>query len=302
MFSRRQMGCCTHQPHTFFEYLILPTENFADMKGIKIWPVLLLGLITVLVGCGSGTEALSPEAYFAQTEAAYEKADSLSKADLAFVTTPEVNVMEKKWGGLVAYVADKPAVVRLIGYDGEKWHFLVDTANGKVLYAKQEGDKTMNRVAYASDSVVLALAVNEPVQLPAGDAKANPAALNRMVEALISAIQTDRDDLDDIANKARKERAQFIVYGKDGTWTMVVNPSTRQVMFTENGKEPRRFAYGSPSQNGEGASVYAFNSTSSSLNVILTTARCEYRGRNLPYTITLKDGGRSLSGCGLLLQ
>lgn len=262
---------------------------------------MLLPLVGILA-CGNEGGEVNPETYFAETEALYEKSDSLSKADLAFVTNPEVSAFGKNWGGIVAYLGDKPAIVRLVDNEGNKWHFLLDSTATKVLYVKQEGASSLNRVAYRGDSVAMALSVNDMVQLESGDPKASSSALSSLVGGLITAIRAERSDLDANANKARLERAQFIVYGKDDTWVMVVNPSTRQVVLTETGKEPRRFAYGSPSQNADGASIYAFNSTSGSLNATLTTQKCEYKGRNLPYTLTIKDGGRTLSGCGLLLQ
>jgi hypothetical protein len=190
-----------------------------------------------------------------------------------------------------------------------KWWIYADSATGKVFYFKEEiqkdGKKTLNRFAYNGDSMVMALASNDPYVSAYGDNdfRLKPAEVNTLMGETIAAVEQDLEVLSTEANTARKENAQFFATGGKGSWSLVINPSTSSVVYRVPGAEDRKFGYDVPVTGPKNESIYNFNSLNGKIEVSIFGKACgSSDGRSYPYTVVLMDGAKSSAGCGVLLQ
>lgn len=263
-----------------------------------------------LASCG-GETTVPAESFMAEAEAYANRVDEKVGSELAYRTVPEFQWADKDWNAMVGYRNGNPAVIRLLGLNGNKskWWMYPDSTSGKIVYLKEEveadGRIVRNRIAYRGDSVALALASNDPYvsQDPAGDIRLKAGEIDTFMKSLVEKVEQDLKELTPEANAARRENAQFFATGGKNSWMLVVNPSLSAVTFTEPGKEPRKFGYDVPRTNEANESVYSFGSLNGKLQLTVISKACNSSDdRKYPYTVVIKDGDRSLNGCGVLLQ
>ncbi len=275
-----------------------------------MWKNLSFLVLVFLVACGGDT-TVPAETFMAESEAYALRVDEKVGSELAYRSVPEFQWADKDWNAMVGYRNGKPAVVRLLGISGNmsKWWMYPDSTSGKIVYLKEEvqadGRVVRNRVAYRGDSVALALASNDPYvsEEPASDIRLKAAEIDAFMKSLIEKVEQDLKELTAEANAARRENAQFFATGGKNSWTLTVNPSISTVTFTEPGKEPRKFGYDVPRTNDANESVYSFGSLNGKIQLTVISKACNSSDdRKYPYTVVLKDGDRSLNGCGVLLQ
>ena len=275
-----------------------------------IWKNLSLIALVFLAACG-GENGVPAETFMAESEAYAKRVDDKVGVDLAYRSVPGFLWDEKEWNAMVGYRDGKPAVVRLLGINGNmsKWWMYPDSISGKIVYLKEEVQKdgrvVKNRIAYRGDSAALALASNDPyVAANAGkDIRVDAAAINTFMKSIVDNVEQDLKELTVEANAARRENAQFFATGGRNSWILIVNPSQSTVTFNEPGKEPRKFGYDVPRTNDANESVYTFASLKGKIEFTVIVKSCSSSDdRNYPYTVVLKDENRSLNGCGVLLQ
>jgi uncharacterized membrane protein len=271
---------------------------------------LLVAVSILLAACG-GPDIVTPETYLAEAEAYAQRVDEKVNSTLAYRSLPEYNTGDKSWSAMVGYRDNKPAVIKMIGINGNnaKWWIYPDSLSGKAYYFKEEtrlNDKLVrNRIAYRGDSVALALASNDPYESPTGaaDFRLKPAEVETLIDAVIKAVEADVKELTAEANAARRENAQFYATGGKNAWNLVINPSKSEVILRVPGKDEKRFGYDVPKTGTSNESIYTFNSLNGSIEVAIFSKPCNSNdGRKYPYTVTVKDKDKEYSGCGVLLQ
>ncbi len=275
-----------------------------------IWKNLSLIALVFLAACG-GENGVPAETFMAQSEAYAKRVDDKVGSELAYRSIPEFLWEEEEWNAMVGYRDGKPAVVRLLGINGNmsKWWMYPDSISGKIVYLKEEvqndGRVVRNRIAYRGDSVALALASNDPyVSADAvDDIRLDAAGIDVFMKSMVEKVEQDLKELTEEANAARRENAQFFATGGRNSWALTVNPSQSTVTFNEPGKEPRKFGYDVPRTNDKNESVYTFASLNGKIEFTVIAKPCSSSDdRKYPYTVILKDDNRSLEGCGVLLQ
>jgi hypothetical protein len=266
--------------------------------------------ILFLMACG-GEKSVPPETYLANAESYAQWVDEKVDGSLAWRSLPEYDRGDNKLAAWVGYREGKPAMVRLYSLPdyATKWWIYADSATGKVLYFKEEeekdGRKVRNRFAYAGDSLILALASNDPYVSPYGDNdfRLKGAEVEKLFSETIAAVEEDLKVLSPEANAARRENAQFYATGGKNSWSLVINPSISSVTFLQPGAEERKFGYDVPVTGPKNESIYTFNSLNGKIEVSIFGKACgSSDGRNYPYTVVVVDGTKSIAGCGVLLQ
>lgn len=269
----------------------------------------LIGIL-FLMACG-GEKSVPPETYLANAESYAQWVDEKVGGTLAWRSLSEYDRGDNKFAAWVGYREGKPAMVRLYSLPdyATKWWIYTDSATGKVLYLKEEeekeGRKVRNRFAYAGDSLILALASNDPYVSPHGDNdfRLKGAEIEKLVQETIAAVEQDLKELSPEANAARRENAQFYATGGKNSWSLVINPSISSVTFLQPGAEERKFGYDVPITGPKNESIYTFNSLNGKIEVSIFGKACgSSDGRSYPYTVVIVDGTKSIAGCGVLLQ
>ncbi len=271
--------------------------------------VLKIGVL-FLVACGGGETALPPENYLAEAEAYAKRVDEKVGSQLAYRSLPEYKFGENLWSAKVGYAEGKAVSLQLLGVAGnaDKMWFYPDSASGKLLYFKEEtrveDKKVRNRIAYRGDSVAYALASNDPyVSGGSSDFRVSAAEAESAMKTIIAAVEEDIKGLSAEANEARKQNAQVFATGGKNSWTLIINPSISSAILSQPGAEERKFGYDVPKTGPSNESIYTFNSLEGKLEVSLFTTPCNSNDdRKYPYTISIKDGDKTLKGCGTLLQ
>ena len=270
--------------------------------------LLYLSLPFMLIACGS-EPTFNAEEYFVQAETTAKDLDAEVGKTLALRSLPGFKQGDNTWDAQVGYVANKPALVKLLGSGGTvgKLYVYLDTATGKPLFMREEtrnadGKGVLNRFAYNQDSLVMGITGTNPYS-PAGEAdfRVKLAEMNAITKAAITAVEADRPDLPKGANEARKENAQFYAFGPN--WQMTVNPSIKKVYASFDGPETKIFNYSVPATGPNGETLYNFPALNEKLEVTIVSKYCQAKdGKSYPYTVQVKIGGKTYSGCGVLLQ
>lgn len=267
-------------------------------------------LLIGLIACG-GEKSVPPDVYMVNAENYAKWVNEKVEGTLAWRSMPEYNRGDSKLAAWVGYQKGKPSMVRLYSLPDytSKWWIYADSATGKVLYFKEEaqkdGKKVTNRFAYDGDSVIMAMASNDPYQSQFGDSdfRLKPSEVQSLFQETITAVEQDVKALSPEANAARKENAQFFATGGKNGWSLVINPSVSSVIFSQPGVEARKFGYDVPVTGPKNESIYTFNSLNGKIEVSIFGKGCgSSDGRNYPYTVVIVDGKNSLAGCGVLLQ
>jgi hypothetical protein len=293
-----------------FNRFFLPLKPyFASLKMSNMKRFLWI-LVLGFVACG-GEKVKTPDEYMTEADQYAKWVDEKVSGTLAWRSLSEFNRGDSKMAAWVGYINGKPLMVRLFRLpDNEtKWWLFADTTDGKVKFMKEEaplGDKMVrNKFAYKGDSLVLAQTSSEPYKSPYGelDFRLKAKEVNVLFAEAVAAVEADLKYLSPEANAARRENAQFYATGGKNSWTLVINPSISQVKFTEPGKEPRMFGYDVPTTGPKNESIYIFNSLNGKIDVSIFGKACgSSDGRNYPYTVVVEDAGKSIAGCGVLLQ
>lgn len=266
--------------------------------------------LVFLLSCG-GENSIPPEKYMANAENYAKWAEGKVDGVLAWRSNSNFSKGDNKMAAWVGYIAGKPTIVRLFskGEDEAKWWIFADSATGKALFFKEEvikGDKKVrNRFAYLDDSVVLAMASNEPyvAQDANNDFRLKPVEVNALFKEVVTAVEADIPILSAEANAARRENAQFYATGGAYSWSLVINPSTSSVVLRQPGSEERKFGYDVPVTGPKNESIYTFNSLKGKIEVSIFSKACGVAdGKSYPYTVVVNDGTKSFAGCGVLLQ
>jgi uncharacterized membrane protein len=263
-----------------------------------------------LIACG-GEKVEPAENHFAGAEAYATWVDETVGSKLAWRSNSSIVKGDTEWAGWVGYVNGKPAMVRLYGQgdNNSKWWIYPDSATGKVLFFKEEvqreGKTVRNRFAYRGDSLGLGMALNDPyVSTDDGrDFRVKFADVQALYDETVQAVEADVKYLSPAANEARKENAQFFATGGEKSWSVTINPSISAVTLKQPGAEDRKFGYDVPTTGPKNESIYIFNSLNGKIQVSIFSKECgSSDGRNYPYTVVVEDAGKSLAGCGVLLQ
>ncbi len=267
-------------------------------------------LFIALIACG-GEKSVPPEAYMANAENFAKWVDEQVEGKLAWRSLSEYNRGDSKLAAWVGYMEGKPAMVKLYSLPdfATKWWIYTDSATGKILYFKEEtdkdGKKVRNRFSYNGDSVVMALATNDPYQSPYGenDFRLKPTEVQKLMQETIAAVEQDIKVLSPEANAARRENAQFYATGGKNSWSLVINPSLSSVILRQPGSEDRKFGYDVPVTGPKNESIYTFNSLNGKIEVSIFSKACGVQdGKSYPYTVVIVDAAKSFAGCGVLLQ
>lgn len=268
-------------------------------------------LLTAAFAACESEYVMPPENFLAEAESYASWADEKVGKQLSYRSISEYTLGDNIYSARVGYIEDKPAVVMLSGLEGttDKWWLYPDSATGKLLYFKEEttieGRAVRNRIAYRGDSVAYALSTNDPYVSadPAQDFRLQYAAVSTAMQNILAAVEEDVKVLSPEANAARRENAQFFATGGKNSWMLTINPSKSTVTFIQTGAEERKFGYDRPRTGPSNESIYTFASLNGKIEVSIFSKPCNSSdNRKYPYTVTVKDDGKTVSGCGVLLQ
>jgi uncharacterized membrane protein len=136
------------------------------------------------------------------------------------------------------------------------------------------------------------------------DFRMSAAEVNKLFGEVKKEVEADRPDLSKAANEARQKNAQVFAAGNEPGWSLVINPSKNEIVFTGNyGAETKTFAYNNPEQGPVGESIYEVRLGEERLKATIASKYCvDDSGKVFPYTVVVQWQGKSLSGCGIILQ
>lgn len=267
-------------------------------------------IAATLMACNT-EYAVPPENFLASAESYATWADEKVGKQLSFRSISEYKEGDNVFSAKVGYIDNKPTVVILNGLQGtdDKRWFYADSATGKLLYFKEEtsvdGKQVRNRISYRGDSVAYALATNDPYVSanPDADFRVKYAEAQAAMTNAIAAVEQDVKELSPEANAARRENAQFFATGGKNSWTLTINPSTSTVLWKQPGAEDKKFGYDVPRTGPKNESVYTFNSLNGKIEVAIFSRPCNSSDdRKYPYTVAIQENGKTVNGCGVLLQ
>lgn len=273
----------------------------------QLFYLLLPGML--LAGCGS---SIDPEAYMEAQTVQATAVDDYVGGRLAYKSLPEYKRGTELWNVQVGYMNGKAAVVKMMAADQrqQKWWIYPDSSTGKVAFMKEEtkgadGKGVRNLFAYKDSSLIKAQAGLEAYKpVDAKDFRMNANEVNTLMQEVIAAVEAEREDLSKMANEARNKQAQFFALGNEPAWTLVINPSLQEVLFTDGiGAEPKKFGYAAPDTGPLGESVYDLRSMNDKLKITIASKWCtDASGKVYPYSVVVNAAGKTVSGCGILLQ
>jgi len=273
----------------------------------QLFFVLLSGML--LAGCGS---SINPEVYMEEQTVQANAVDDVVGSNLAYRSLAEYKRGSEVWNVQVGYINGKPALVKMSAADQrqQKWWLYPDSATGKVAFMKEEtkgadGKGIRNLFAYKDTILIKATAGPDTYQpLGGNDFRMNANSVNTVMQEVIAAVEAERADLSKVANEARNQNAQFFASGNEPAWTLVINPSLKEVMFTNGmGVEARKFGYSAPDTGPLGESVYDLRSMNDKLKITIASKWCtDASGKVYPYSVVINYEGKAISGCGILLQ
>lgn len=272
---------------------------------MRLW----LAASLFLAACGSSVD---PEAYLEERTTQSAAVDEAVNSKLAFRSLADFTRGDQKWNVQVGYVNNKPALLKMLAADGrqQKWWIYTDTATGKVNFLKEEtagkdGKGVRNVFGYLDTALIVSKAGQNPYQaVDANDFRLKAAEVNKLYTEVLAAVEADRPDLSKAANDARRQNAQFFAAGNEPGWSVVINPSKGEVVYTgDYGKETKSFGYNTPDQGPNGESIYEVRSLKENMRITIASKWCtDDSGKVYPYTVGIELNGKSYAGCGVLLQ
>jgi uncharacterized membrane protein len=282
----------------------LPANKMHYMKKY-IW----LAASLLLAACGP---SIDPEAYLEERTAQAAAVDDAVNSKLAFRSLSDYTRGDQKWNVQVGYVGGKPVLLKMFAADSrqQKWWIYTDTATGKVNFLKEEtagkdGKGVRNVFGYLDTALIVSKAGQNPYEaVDANDFRLKAAEVNKVYSEVLAAVEADRPDLSKAANDARRQNAQFFAAGNEPGWSLVINPSKGEVVYTgDYGKETKSFGYTSPDQGPSGESIYEVRSLKENMRITIASKWCtDDAGKVYPYTVGIELNGKSYAGCGILLQ
>ena len=267
--------------------------------------ILALSLL-FLIGCA---DSFDPQLYLEELQTQAGMAEEEVATTLAIRSLPSMPWQNGTWDAQIGFVDDIPAFIRMTNTadkENKIWWSL-DTANGKVVLIDEEtadksGKAIRRLLAYKNDSLVLAQQ-GETTYTPAGssDFRLNGITASSAAKEIMALINADRSDLSAGANAARKRNAQFYANGKG--WGLALNPSIKQVLFTEGSNPEQSFGYALPSTGPNNESMYAVRNLKEKMNFSIVSIPCtDASGRLYPYTVEVSYKGKTFKGCGSIIQ
>jgi uncharacterized membrane protein len=276
-----------------------------NMKKTYIW----LAASLLLAACGP---SIDPEAYLEERTTQAAAVDDAVNSKLAFRSLADYTRGDQKWNVQVGYVNGKPALLKMFAADSrqQKWWIYTDTATGKVNFMKEEtagkdGKGVRNVFGYLDTALIVSKAGQNPYEpADANDFRLKSGEVNKLYTEALAAVEADRPDLSKAANDARRQNAQFFAAGNEPGWSIVINPSKGEVVYTgDYGKETKSFGYNTPDQGPNGESIYEVRSLKENMRVTIASKWCtDDSGKVYPYTVGIELNGKSYAGCGILLQ
>lgn len=267
--------------------------------------ILALSLL-FLIGCA---DSFDPQLYLEELQTQAGMAEEDVATTLAIRSLPAMPWQGGNWDAQIGFVDDIPAFIRMTNTANKenKIWWSLDTANGKVLLIDEDavdasGKSVRRLLAFKDDSLVLAKQ-GEGIYQAAGtaDFRSSGAAANKAAHEIMALINADRSDLSAGANAARKRNAQFYASGKG--WGLALNPSIKQVLFTEGSNPEQSFGYALPSTGPNNESLYAVRNLKEKMNFSIVSIPCtDANGRIYPYTVEATYKGKTFKGCGSIIQ
>ncbi len=262
-----------------------------------------------IAGCGS---SINPDVYMEEQTALATSVDDYVGAHLPYKTMAGYKRGSEEWNVQVGYINGKPALVKMMAADQrqQKWWLYADSATGKAVFMKEEtkaadGKGVRNLFAYKDTSLIQAKAGQEMYKpVDGNDFRMNAASVNNLMKEVIAAVEAERADLSKAANEARNKNAQFFASGNEPSWMVVINPSLNEIVLT-NGMDAaaKKFGYSAPDTGPMGESVYDVRNVDDKLKITIASKWCtDASGKVFPYSVVVNYAGKTMSGCGILLQ
>jgi uncharacterized membrane protein len=171
--------------------------------------------------------------------------------------------------------------------------------------AGKDGKGVRNVFGYLDTALIVSKAGTNPYQpVDANDIRLKAGEINKIFTEVVAAVEADRPDLSKAANDARRQNAQFFAVGNEPGWSLVINPSKGEVVYTSlDGNETKSFGYTNPDQGPSGESIYEVRSLKENMRITIASKWCtDASGKVYPYTVGIELDGKSFAGCGVLLQ